>query len=275
MSQVLALASALFFGIGDFIGGYVTRRVSVWTVTFWSQVFGVPVLLAGLAVVSGSEATTADLAWGALAGVVGLVGIVIFYSTLARGAVAIVAPITGATGAALPVAFGLFVGETLTTLQVAGVVLAVLAIVLLSAHEGPDRVTTGQVAGAVVAGISFALFFVLLSRTSAESGLWPVAAARAMTLPLAGAVAVFSRAIRPPRGVDLRLVAAGGVLDMAANITIALSLQRGSLAVNAVLSSLYPAVTALLAIVLLEERPQVRQWVGLAAAMLAVAGLAV
>lgn len=275
MSQLLALASALFFGIGDFVGGYVTRTVNVWRVTFWSQLIGVPVLVAGVALVEASTVTLADLTWGALAGLFGLGGLVIFYSTLARGAVAIVAPITGATGAALPVAFGVFWGESLSPAQLAGVLLAVAAIVLLSAHEGPDRVTTPQVLRAMAAGIGFALFFVLLSRTSADSGLWPLFAARAVTLPAAGLVALALRQARPPRGSDLRLVAVVGVFDMAANVTIALALQRGGLAVNAVLSSLYPAVTALLAIVLLSERPQARQWVGLVAATLAVAGLAI
>ena len=274
MSQVLALASAVFFGLGDFAGGYITRRVSVWRVTLWSQVIGSALLVPGLLIVGWERVTPADLAWGVAAGLSGLIGLVVFYSTLAKGSISIVAPITGATGAAIPVLFDLGTGGSLTSLQIAGIVLALFAIVLVGADRSSSSVSAQQIWWAVGAGVAFALFFITLGQTSEESGLWPLVTARGASIPLAFAIALASGVAAPPRGRDLRIIGGLGSLDMAANITIAWSLQRGSLAVNSVLSSLYPAVTALLAVFVLHERPRPWQWTGIGAATLAVIMLA-
>lgn len=274
MSQLLALTSAVLFGFGDFTGGYVTRRVSIWTVILWSQIFGLAILALGMIAVPWDQVTAVDLAWGAVAGLFGMVGLGIFYSTLAMGNVAVVAPITGAAGAAIPVIVDLTTGGELDGGQTIGVMLAIVAIVLISVDRGTGALRPQQIAMAVVAGTSFAVFFIALSRTSEASGLWPLAASRMASLPVAVVLALVFKAVAPPQGRDLGLVAAVGAFDMGANVTVALSLQRGSLAVNAVLSSLYPAVTAALAIVLLHERPKPWQWVGVGAALGAVVALA-
>jgi drug/metabolite transporter (DMT)-like permease len=275
LSQLLALVSAVLFGFGDFTGGYVTRRVSIWTVMLWTQVFGLAILAAGLAVVPWENVTRSDVVWGAAAGLFGITGLGVFYSTLAQGSIAVVAPITGAAGAAIPVIVDLATGGVLDPVQWLGVVLAIGAILLISADRSPGAVENPQVLRALVAGAAFALFFIALSRTAEGSGLWPLAASRVASVPLVAALAVGLRAAQPPGGRDLGLVAAVGSFDMGANVAIALSLQRGSLAVSAVLSSLYPAVTAGLAVVFLEERPKRWQWVGVAAALGAVVALAV
>lgn len=275
MSQLYALTSAVLFGFGDFIGGYVTRTVSIWTVMVWSQLFGIAILVAGLVVVPWETVTAADMAWGAGAGLSGIVGLGIFYTTLAMGNIAVVAPITGAAGAAIPVVVHLATGGSLDGGQAFGVVMAIAAIVLISVDRGTDAVTARQVVLALAAGTAFALFFVGLSRTSEDAGLWPLAASRFASLPVTLGLAVAFRAVAPPRGRRLGLLAALGNFDMGANVAIALSLQRGSLAVNAVLSSLYPAVTAGLAVAILGERPKTWQWLGVAAALVAVVALAV
>jgi drug/metabolite transporter (DMT)-like permease len=275
LSQLLALVSAVLFGFGDFTGGYVTRRVSIWRVMLWTQVFGLAILAAGLAVVPWENVTRSDVVWGAAAGLFGITGLGVFYSTLAQGSIAVVAPITGAAGAAIPVIVDLATGGVLDPVQWLGVVLAIGAILLISADRSPGAVENPQVLRALVAGAAFALFFIALSRTAEGSGLWPLAASRVASVPLVAALAVGLRAAQPPGGRDLGLVAAVGSFDMGANVAIALSLQRGSLAVSAVLSSLYPAVTAGLAVVFLEERPKRWQWVGVAAALGAVVALAV
>ena len=275
MSQLLALASAVLFGLGDFAGGYVTRRVNAWTVTLWSQILGLGVLAIGLVIVPWEAVTTADLVWGGLAGLFGLIGLVVFYSTLAEGPIAIVAPITGAAGASIPVIVDIVSGNSLTRAQTAGIALAIVSIVLVSSGRTTGSLPRRQIAKAILAGAGFAAFFIALSRTSEASGLWPLVASRAVSISVAAAVAVAYRAIRPPRGRDLGLIATVGNLDMAANVAIALSLQRGSLAVNTVLSSLYPAVTAAMAVLVLHERPQPHQRIGIATALTAVLLLAV
>jgi len=274
VSQVLALVSAVLFGFGDFTGGYVTRRVPVWTVTLWSQLIGLTLLVVGLVVVPATSVTSSDLAWGAVGGLIGVFGIVLFYSALAGGSVAIVAPLSAATTAALPVGVDLATGGSLSTAQTVGVALAIVAIALVSFDRRAGSATPHQIGLALAAGVAFAVFFVALSNTEPESGLWPLVAARVASIPVALAAAVVAGKVKPPRGRDLQLTGAAGLADMGANVAIALSLQRGSLAVNSVLSSLYPAVTAGIAVAVLHERPRPWQWVGISAAMVAVVLLA-
>ncbi len=276
MSSLLALGSALFFGLGDFCGGLATRRLPVWWVAAGSQLLGLPVLVVGLAVVEATEVGIADLGFGALGGVAGLVGLALLYASLAAGTMSVVAPITGAVAAAVPVVVDLALGTVLSGRQWVGVVVAVVAIVLLA---GPGRVSLSPrlVGQAVGAGLAFAAFFVALSATSVESGVWPLVGARVVTLPIAiGAAALTTR--RAGAVPDWRpaawIVGLTGVLDMAANVSLALGLQRGALGVVSVLSSLYPAVTALVAIALLGERPGRFEWVGITGAVAAAVLLA-
>jgi drug/metabolite transporter (DMT)-like permease len=267
MSQALALAGAFFYGLADFAGGYATRRLSVWTVTAWSQLLGVALLVVGLAVVPVTEVTARDLLFGSLAGLAGLFGLVLLYLALARGSMAVVAPISGAVAAAIPVLVDVVFGPGLSSRQWLGVGLALSAVLLVGFEHTAARVEPRIIGGAVLAGIGFGLFFLALAQTDAASGLWPLVAARATSVPIAFAIAAFHGVAAPPLGRGLALVAVVGTLDMAANIAIATALQRGPAGVIAVLSSLYPAVTAAAAVVLLRERPSSRQFAGIALAM--------
>ena len=112
MNQLLALVSAVLFGVADFTGGFVTRRLPVWKVIAWSQLLGLPLLVVGLLVVPAEEVTALDLALGAIGGIAGLVGLAILYSTLAAGTMSVVAPISGAVAAAIPVIFDLSRGRS-------------------------------------------------------------------------------------------------------------------------------------------------------------------
>jgi uncharacterized membrane protein len=107
MSQTLALISAVLFGVADFAGGFASRRLPVWKVIPWSQLIGLVLLFVGLLVVPAEEVTRDDLLWGAVGGLAGLAGLALLYSTLAAGTMSVVAPISGATAAAIPVLFDL------------------------------------------------------------------------------------------------------------------------------------------------------------------------
>jgi drug/metabolite transporter (DMT)-like permease len=278
VSSVLALASAVFFGFGDFCGGLSSRRLPVWQVAAGSQVLGLPVLAVGLAVVSAPVVSPGDLVNGVIGGVAGLIGLALLYGALADGTMSVVAPITGAVAASVPVLVDVVFGTRLDGRQWAGVVVAIVAIVLLA---GPGRVslTSSLALRAVGAGLGFAAFFVAWSRTSIDSGLWPLLAARGVTIPIALGMALV--VVRRPgaRSSDSGrrvwgLVALTGVLDMAANVSLALALQRGSLGVVSVLSSLYPAVTAVVAIAILGERPGRFESIGIGGAVVAAILLA-
>lgn len=274
MSQILALTSAVFYGLGDFLGGISTRRESVWTVTAWSQMLGLGALAIGLIIVPATAVTGPDIMWGALAGVIGLVGLATLYSTLASGSMTVVAPIAGATTAVIPVIADLAQGAELSMRHWIGIALALAAVLLIGLDPNGERTDIRMIGRAMLAGTAFGIFFIAFAQTSEASGLWPLVGARGMTIPIAFAMAAIHGVVKPPGGRGFGMLVVLGNLDMAANVAIALALQRGPLGVSAVLSSLYPAFTAITAIIVLHERPRPGQIVGIVLAMGAVVALA-
>ena len=275
MTQLLALLSAALFGVADFAGGLATKRISAWTVAGWSQLLGIPILILGLIVIPSSEVTTADLAWGAIGGVFGIIGVAVMYMALAAGTMSVIAPIIGVGAAMIPVVWAVATGETIDALQWAGICIAGVAVILIALQSGAEKLSAKLALQAFGAALAFAIFFIALGQTNDASGLWPLAAARLFTLPLAFAIIVARRLPVAPGRALLPLLATVAVFDMTANIAIVLALQRGPIGINAVLGSLYPAFTVIAAIIVLKERPTNRQIVGLSLALLAVVALAV
>ena len=273
MNQALAIAAALFYGFADFAGGIATRRLPVWKVMAWAQLLGLGLLAVGLVVVPATEVTGRDLFFGAVGGLFGLIGLVILYLALAQGTMAIVAPISGAVAAAVPVLADVAFGPGLSTRQWVGVGLALAAVVLVGIEPGMTASDRRWLGGALISGLLFGLFFLALAQTDVASGLWPLVAARGTSIPIAFLIAAGLGVAAAPRGRALGLIAIIGNLDMAANIFSALALQRGPAGVTAVLVSLYPAVTAVTAMVALKERPTGRQLIGIAFALAAVFAL--
>lgn len=274
MPQLLAIASAALFGVADFTGGLATRRLNPWLVAAWSQVLGVPILLLGLMVVEASEVTMSDLAWGAVGGMFGIAGLALMYSALASGVMSVIAPVIAAGAAGIPVLWAVATGETIGPLQWVGIAAAAVAVVVLSAQKGQGRITGRLFAQALIAAIGFAIFFIALGQTNEASGLWPLVAARTVTVPIAFAMMfLLSRHQHTPRG-SWGLVVTTGIFDMAANVAIVLAVQRGPLGVNAVLGSLYPVFTIIAAMTVLKERPTTIQKAAMALALVAIPLLA-
>lgn len=275
MSQLLALTSAALYGFADFAGGLAARSTPTWTVVGWSQIFGLPILVVGLLVVEAPDVGRDDLAYGAVAGILGLLGIGALYQALARGSMSVVSPITGALVALIPVIVGLSLGEFLTTAQWIGVLLAVIAVVLVSSSGESAQLDVRVLGLALIAAVWFAAFFVVLDRTSVDAGLWPLVAARSVAIPSAFVIALATRSdLRPARSA-LPTIAIAGSFDMAANIAILLALQSGPLGTGSVLSSLYPAFTVLAAVIVISEMPSRLQWLGVALALFAAVLLSV
>ena len=275
MTQLLALTGAAFYGLADFAGGLATRSTSAWRVTAWSQLIGVPLLIIAVALAGASSASTADIAFGTAAGALGLIGIVLMYTALAAGEMSIVAPIIGAVAASVPVAWDVATGGSIGRIQWVGIVASVIAVLLLAAKPSSGKAHLGPTLKAVGAGLSFALFYIAMSYTSEASGLWPLVAARSVTVPVAFAIAFGLGVARTPERTIMPLVVFTGAADMAANLAIVTAVQRGPLGVNAVLSSLYPAVTVLAAFVVLKEYPTPIQRFGIVLAVGAALLLAV
>ncbi|RBY93375.1 EamA family transporter [Blastococcus sp. TF02-8] len=273
MAVVLALASAVVYGASDFLGGLASRRASVFAVVVLSQVVGLVSLLLLLPWLGGSV-TPADLGWGAAAGLAGATGLLVFFRALAGGAMSVVAPVTGVTAAAVPVLAGLLGGDRIDGWAAAGIVLALVAVVLVSAEGGLRALRAARpdsLLPALAAGTAFGVFFVLLDRTSADAGLTPLAAARTASVLLVLLVALATRGELRPTRPALPLVVVSGVGDMAANALFLLATQTdGPLAVIGVLSSLYPVSTVVLAQLVLRERLVAAQVTGLVTAAAAV-----
>ncbi len=271
----LGLGSGLFWGTGDFLGGLTSRRMPALAVTIWSQLAGSLALLAVLAV-SGQRPTLAGLAWGALAGTCGGTALVLFYRGMAEGAMSIVAPVS-ACGAVVPVAAAFARGEWPGLPAVAGILVAVAGVVLVSR---PSRRGQGTalplrlLAMSLGAALGFGLFFVIVDVASSVPGgtpLWAAAGVRAGSLTWLLAITVVARRPLVWPGRRLGLVVMAGVLDTTANVLFAYASTLGNLGVVGVLGSLYPVATVLLARFVLAERLSGSQTAGVAIALTGVA----
>lgn len=273
MAVVLALSSAVVYGASDFLGGVASRRASVFGVVALSQLAGLVALLALLPWLGG-PVTGADLGWAAAAGLVGSTGLVIFFGALSRGVMSVIAPVTAVTAAAVPVLAGLLGGNRIGPVAGTGILLALVAVVLVSAEGGLGQLRAARPAtlrAPLVAGAAFGCFFVLLDRTSADAGLTPLVAARTASVVLVVVMALVGRrSLRVGRSA-LPVALASGLGDMTANALFLLATQQGAeLAIVGVLASLYPVSTVVLAQVVLRERLVLAQLAGMASAFAAV-----
>ena len=274
---VLALAAAALYGLSDFAGGVVSRRASVWGVAIVTQVTAV-VALGALTMLQPGSPTRADLAWGALAGVGTGVGTGFLYRGLSAGRMGVVAPLSAVGAALLPVIVGIVTGERPQLLTLLGIACAFPAIWLVSTStDTPDVAGQAEgrlnedVANGLLAGLGFGLMFSALGQVPESAGLAPLAMAE---LSSVAAVVILAMAMRQSWLPASRAAWNGvvvGALAAAATICFLFATQSGLLAVASVLSSLYPAVTVLLAAVVLHERIHRRQGVGLALTLAAVA----
>ena len=283
MAAILALFSAIVFGAGDFFGGSASRRNHVLVVVAVSHVVGLLLILAAAPWLA-DEVTLKDLAYGLGAGLFGVVGIGCLYHALGRGPMAVVAPVTAVSNAALPVLWDIGFGERLAVLHLAGVLLGLLAIALVSrsaqATDGVGDgassrpVTSGLLAECLLAGAGFGGFFICMDLTAEATTPWPLVSARVASAGIALLLlARMRRSPVPRRGEGALAMVVAGILDMLANLAVLLAVHRGMLSLVVVLSSLYPASTVLLARYVLGERMSRTQVVGLVVALVAVAGI--
>jgi drug/metabolite transporter (DMT)-like permease len=280
MIELLALISAVLYGSADFFGGLTARRASTVATVFVSQLAGLVLILFALPFLPAATVSPGDWIWGIVAGLSGGIGVALLYRALAVGTMAVVAPITAVCAAMLPVFFGFAVGERFRLLTIAGIVLAFVAIVLVSQprkagdEEGQSTKKRSFPPGvllALLAGVIVGIFFLALARTSSAAGMWPLIAARITSIALFGVIALATgRTVRMSAPATTTAVT-GGVLDMLANAVYMLAARVGPLSIVVTLASLYPAATVILARVVLRERLSFVQGVGIACALGAVA----
>ena len=269
MAALLSLLSAATYGIGDFCGGMATKRASAAAVLLWSHVVGLSLMIAAVPFVAG-ELTAHDFVIGAIGGLGAAAGVGLLYQALAIGTMSVVAPVTALLAAAVPVVAGVASGERPGLGVAIGMGLAFVAIVLVSAEGGGSLRPADRrgVTYAVGSGLGFGLFFVALSYTGDDAGVWPLVAARLASVSVMAVLALVGWVDATiAAGPGRPLTAAAGALDVLANVLYLLAVHRGLLSVVSVLSSLYPVSTILLARVVLGERFIAIQRVGMALAI--------
>lgn len=274
MTAVLAIASALLVGGADFIGGFLSRTASPVRVAALAQAIGLLLAIPAALVVDADRVTGADAAWSAASGVAVGLGLVVFYTAMTRGMISLVAPVAAVTGAVVPVVYAISSGERPGATAVAGILLAVAAIALVSLAPDTDPTARGTGLGALPlafgAGLLFGLFYVCLARVHEDAGMWPVAISR-----VASTAVVVALALTVTRGLAVAWrtvprIALIGVLEVGAAVTLLLALQRGPISVASVLASLYPVTTTFLAAFVLHERLRGLQLAGVGLALVAV-----
>ncbi|MEU5880095.1 EamA family transporter [Spirillospora sp. NPDC047279] len=265
---VLALAAAALYGGSDFLGGLLSRRVHYGLIGLVGQstaAFGGLVAALSFGTAPGGSA----LLWGMGAGLGGAVGTLALYRGLSRGRMNVAGPLSAVGAAGLPIPVDLLAGQRFTTLAVLGVLLAIPGIWLVSRQSGSGG-DSGGVGEGLLAGLGFAGLFVCLGQAGDGAGLWPVASSQvtgaivlavfaALTLPRTGGAGTAGGARRVPWKAIWP-----GALGVCATLLYFLSTQEGTLAVSAVITSLYPAFTIALAALVLRERTNLTHGAGLA-----------
>lgn len=274
MGVVLALGAALAYGLSDFLGGLLSRRISPWTVALVAQIVGT-VTVSVVAVTIPADLSVADLGWGAASGIGSGLGTVFLYRGLGSGQMNVVAPLSALGAAVLPVVVGFAVGERPGGLTWLGIGCALPAIWLVSRAGSEVAVAAGRpgagVRDGLLAGAGFGLLFVALGQVPESAGLWPLALGQGVALVL---IAVGVRLVAAPiRSAGRRILAtaaAVGVCAAAATVLYQFAARSQLVSVAAVLTSLYPALTVTLAAVFLHERMNRTQACGLGLAVAAV-----
>ena len=282
MGAVLGLIAALAYGASDFVAGIASRRTPVMLVTAVTLVTEFLLALVVLAFVHGVGPTSPAVLWGALSGVGSAVRTLALYQGFAVGSMSIVATVSGVLTVVIPAAVGVAIGNRLTALGLAGVLAAIVAVAMVSWTGGlPFRSRGTRTSGAgygALAGASFALLFIALERSGTSSGVWPVASGQLLAcLAIVPIVLVGIRRGRMPATAvlpALRLPVVAGVLGGLAAFSYLSATGLGELVIVAVLTSMYPAVTVLLARFVLGERWSRVQAAGLVLSAASVAAVA-
>jgi drug/metabolite transporter (DMT)-like permease len=272
-SVSLGLSAAIVWGAADFTGGMATKRTSVYGVVIGAELVGL-VLLTPLAIIAAEPLPlVSDLFIAGLAGLCGGFGLTLLYRALAGGLMSIAAPVSAVVGAALPVLVGaVFEGFPKPT-AIAGIGLALLAILLISSTKRLEKGTSISLSHLILpvtSGILFGLFFILINRASQTAILWPIIATRIASISLLIAVALATHQSWIPNRDYLPLIGLSGLLDTGGNVFYVSAAQIGRLDIAAVLSSLYPASTVLMAWLILREQVSTIQVIGILLALCAI-----
>ena len=252
------------------------KKINSFVVVLIAHLFGTAILIILALLLREPWPGIRDMAFGAAAGVVGNLGLVAFYRALAQNRMGLVAAVTAAISAAVPVVVGAALEGLPTPLKMFGFLLAIAAVVTISAAGGVGGLRLTDLPLPVLAGFGFASFFILIDQANSVSVYWPLVSARAASVAFITGVILLTGSWQRPGRAALPVILLAGLFDTAGNTLFTLAAAVGRLDIAAILSSLYPAATVLLlAWLLLKERLTGRQWVGVVLALAALVLIAV
>ncbi|HEX9595637.1 MAG TPA: DMT family transporter [Anaerolineales bacterium] len=270
IAAVFALSAAVVWGSGDFASGLVARRIGPFHALLISYAIG----LFGLTILAITTAepfsSLEDLGWGVLAGLFGMAGFLFMLRGFTVGRMGVVAAVSSLLASAIPVLVAALTIGLPRPVQLIGFLSAFVAIWLLSYRAENEQRPAG-LGLAVLGGLGFGVFFTVMDQISSAALFWPLVASRLVACLLMAGFALASRRPLVPAGAPTRLLLLAGFFDVFGNLFFLLAIQSGRLDIAAVLVSLYPAVTVLLASVFIKERLTRLQVVGVGLAVLAIA----
>lgn len=272
-ATLLGVVSAASWGAGDFCGGLASKRSTALGVLALGSASGLVIVVLVALVLGEPLPAAAPLGWALAAGAAAAIGLAALYRGLAVGRMSVVAPISAVLAAAVPVAWGALADGVPPGSKLLGFTLALTGIWLV-ARTAPGEGSRGGLPLALLAGLGFGVFMVLMHAGARGGTFWPLAAARGTTFALVLVTALARRRAWAPSGNGLALSLVSGVLDAGGNAFFMLSGRAGRLDEAAVLASMYPASTVVLATLLLGERVSRPQGAGIVALLAAIALIA-
>jgi drug/metabolite transporter (DMT)-like permease len=289
LTVTLGLLGALLYGAADFVGGYATKRLHALVVTGFVALTGL-IVMGVISLAMSDQWSIESALYGGISGVTGLAAIGLLYACLARGPMSILSPTTAILSALVPMTWGFAMGEQLSAWAYPALALALIAVVLVGIvpDDNAARPTLTALLMAIGSGVLIGAFYIFIDLAPDDSGITSLVANRMVQTLLVLAILVVFLPLRGTKALVKegdsgglpwkRLVwvmVAGGVFDALANVAVLVGLRVGEIAVVSVLTALYPAGTIALASILLHERIQKVQWVGLVLALIASGMLAV
>ncbi len=276
LAVLASLAAAVAWGSGDFGGGLAARRLDSLRVVILAQIIGTAGLL-GFTLLSGDPLPDdRTIAWAAVAGLGGGFGLVALYQALAIGPMGVVAPLTAVVSGVVPVVLGIALEGWPSPWQIGGFLLAIVAVWLVSSpgrHQEP--VSSRALLLSVLSGLGFTVFLTILAQLGDEGARWPLVFARFASIAFLAVLLVVRSTPRTAEPIPWLLIVLAGVGDTAGNVLFVVATQLGRLDIAAVISSLYPAATVLLARAFLNERLAQRQIVGVVLTLIAFVLIAI
>lgn len=270
LAIIFGLASALSWGAGDFTGGCATRRTNAYSVVLVTQIMGIiifPILAFAFAE---SLSPLNILMWGAFAGFFGAAGLIALYIGMTRGKISIVATLAAVISVVIPIIYSALNEGIPSILKITGFVFAFIGIwFIISMNAGPN-LKAKDLEYPLIAGILFGLFFISIDKFSATAIYWPLTASRITALIMLTGFMILTKNVSKPRPDVIPIVILAGLFNTGGATLFALASEAGRLDVATILSSLSPAVTVLLAYLLLKEKLAPRQWAGVIASLTAI-----